>query len=239
MSTPAGWYPDPWSQSPLRYWDGADWTSHVSGPPPGAFDQGAARNSLSKVSVWLQRYLIVEPLIVLLSFASTVSTFSGIREYLRQVRDDVGTADQSLLQPSGFARVGQLFGFLTLAGTVLRIMWMAQAGKQAEARGRPLRRSAVLAAFGWIIPIVNFWWPYHAMRDVLGPDRSKTHRASLWWLAYLITTLGSIVALITAFFSTPVAWLMFVIVLAARCAQAALEYRMVGEAVGTTESSLF
>jgi hypothetical protein len=26
------WYPDPWGHAPLRWWDGARWTDHVSGP---------------------------------------------------------------------------------------------------------------------------------------------------------------------------------------------------------------
>ncbi len=29
-STPAGWYPDPWRAAELRYWDGAEWTGHVT-----------------------------------------------------------------------------------------------------------------------------------------------------------------------------------------------------------------
>jgi hypothetical protein len=29
------WYPDPWGQAPLRWWDGQAWTDHVSGPRAG------------------------------------------------------------------------------------------------------------------------------------------------------------------------------------------------------------
>ncbi|CAB4955156.1 unannotated protein [freshwater metagenome] len=29
-STPAGWYPDPWKQATLRYWDGTNWTSSTN-----------------------------------------------------------------------------------------------------------------------------------------------------------------------------------------------------------------
>lgn len=31
-STPAGWYPDPWGAAPQRWWDGTQWTAHVSQP---------------------------------------------------------------------------------------------------------------------------------------------------------------------------------------------------------------
>lgn len=32
----AGWYADPWHQAPLRWWDGREWTGHVSDPLPPA-----------------------------------------------------------------------------------------------------------------------------------------------------------------------------------------------------------
>ena len=28
--TPADWHPDPFGRHELRYWDGAQWTAHVS-----------------------------------------------------------------------------------------------------------------------------------------------------------------------------------------------------------------
>jgi uncharacterized protein len=31
-----GWYPDPYQAAPLRYWDGATWTQHVTHPAPFA-----------------------------------------------------------------------------------------------------------------------------------------------------------------------------------------------------------
>jgi membrane protease YdiL (CAAX protease family) len=34
MQVPAGWYPDPWRQAPMRWWDGGLWTSFVA-PRPG------------------------------------------------------------------------------------------------------------------------------------------------------------------------------------------------------------
>lgn len=29
VTTPPGWYPDPWQQAPHRWWDGTTWTSHT------------------------------------------------------------------------------------------------------------------------------------------------------------------------------------------------------------------
>lgn len=31
---PPGWYPDPWGHAPMRWWDGYQWTWHLTGPQP-------------------------------------------------------------------------------------------------------------------------------------------------------------------------------------------------------------
>jgi protease PrsW len=33
VTTPAGWFPDPWHLAPWRWWDGRVWTSYLTGPP--------------------------------------------------------------------------------------------------------------------------------------------------------------------------------------------------------------
>jgi membrane protease YdiL (CAAX protease family) len=34
VSPPPGWYPDPWRQTPQRWWDGRAWTGYTGPPPP-------------------------------------------------------------------------------------------------------------------------------------------------------------------------------------------------------------
>lgn len=31
-TSPPGWYPDPWAQANQRYWDGTQWTGHITAP---------------------------------------------------------------------------------------------------------------------------------------------------------------------------------------------------------------
>ncbi len=33
----AGWYGDPWGQAAQRWWDGAQWTTHLQGPPSAQY----------------------------------------------------------------------------------------------------------------------------------------------------------------------------------------------------------
>jgi membrane protease YdiL (CAAX protease family) len=34
LPSPTGWFPDPWNDSGVRYWDGRSWTWHVAAPEP-------------------------------------------------------------------------------------------------------------------------------------------------------------------------------------------------------------
>jgi membrane protease YdiL (CAAX protease family) len=34
LPTPTGWFPDPWNESGVRYWDGRGWTGHAAMPVP-------------------------------------------------------------------------------------------------------------------------------------------------------------------------------------------------------------
>lgn len=50
MTVGAGWYADPWGQAPLRWWDGAQWTSWTHGPetatpPPVAQERPGTERS--------------------------------------------------------------------------------------------------------------------------------------------------------------------------------------------------
>jgi hypothetical protein len=61
---------------------------------------------------------------------------------------------------------------------------------------------------GFIIPIVNLWFPYQVARDLLPPGDPGRSTVKLWWGLYLGMGLAAIPALIAAFFSTTVAVLL-------------------------------
>jgi hypothetical protein len=234
-----GWHADPWGQAPLRYWDGSNWTGHVSGPPPPTPSDAENGNNLPSLSTWLQRYLIVEPIVTLGSVASSLAIAENFREFFRQFRDDAASADATLLQPTGLAALGQVLGVIAIIGTILRILWMIQAGKQAMARARTLRRSPVLGAFGWLIPIVNFWWPYQAMTDALGAGRANARGVKPWWALTVLAIAGAFATLVAGMFNTSTGWIVGIATVLARAGASAFEHRLVGEGRVSANDSVF
>jgi membrane protease YdiL (CAAX protease family) len=55
MGVPAGWYADPWSLAPLRWWDGTTWTGETASAQPRqaepTFDGRALPNALGGIAV--------------------------------------------------------------------------------------------------------------------------------------------------------------------------------------------
>jgi hypothetical protein len=83
------------------------------------------------------------------------------------------------------------------------IAWIYQAGKFAEARGWPAVRGRTLGAFSVLIPVVNLWWPYEAVRDSYPPGSSPSLLLK-WWVSYLVTPLFALPGLFLGLFGTPV-----------------------------------
>jgi len=71
------------------------------------------------------------------------------------------------------------FGLVTWAYIGLFVAWLYHAGRFADLHSWPAVRSRTLGAFSPLIPIVNLWWPYEAIRDCFPPGARP--RVTLWW----------------------------------------------------------
>ena len=79
-----------------------------------------------------------------------------------------------------------LFGLVSWAYQALFIAWLYQAGKYADLQRWPARRSRTLGAFSVLIPFLNLWWPYEAIRDLYLPG-ARPDVAIWWFVAQLVT----------------------------------------------------
>ena len=77
------------------------------------------------------------------------------------------------------------FGLFAVA--ILFVTWFYRARVNAEGNGWPQRLSPAWAVAGWIIPLVNFWFPFQIMADIWRaglPAEARGKRAILpgiWW----------------------------------------------------------
>ena len=115
-------------------------------------------------AVWL--YTVVQ----VASTAATVATLPALVRYVRQVFNGLGTMAAPPPQPPAlFHATGSFQLPLVVVSGAVFLVWQYRAATTARALGYPARRSPALGAWSWVIPVLNLWSPYQAMRDLLPP----------------------------------------------------------------------
>ncbi len=138
--------------------------------------------------VW---YLLVIATEILLAWAE--------RSSFRQIFHDIRTqASTGVVQPQIQQTTTRLdlLSPVSLAVSapfyVLLLIWQYRAARTARLLWLPAARSAGLGVASWFIPVVNFWFPYQALRDCLPPDhpdRGVVGRLWAFFIAALVLTL--------------------------------------------------
>lgn len=212
----AAWYPDPAGTDALRWWDGRAWTDHLASPnPPGRVaipqtrggtpaEAEAVRvraNGLGRAAGAL--LLVAGPAraaqIVVTSIA--LHRVSGaFREMLDNPdrRVDLTTSTSPWL-----SLVSNLSTLVLLATGIVFILWLGNAGKHAWLRGLPLKRPAWLGAWSFVIPVVRFWFPYRAARDLFPAEHPGHALVARWWALWIAMTLLQTAAFLAALFAAP------------------------------------
>jgi len=86
---------------------------------------------------------------------------------------------------------------ITIFGlSILFVVWFYRARINAERHGYRQRRARGWAFWGWIVPIVNLWFPFQIMGDIWRaglPAELRGETAwlpALWWTCWLLSGLG-------------------------------------------------
>jgi hypothetical protein len=200
---PPGWYPDPWQAAPARWWDGEQWTAHVEDGPgdpetpegwlvgrsspsraqatssgkPHETDARAAVDREASVARWVRWVVLVPSVLALVSLSATA----------RSLRAALDSGDS----PDGIAGPGadgtQLTGLLALAATVGQMVWTYWAVSACRLLGGTPRRTPGLACAGWLIPVLNYWWPYQDVRALFAEGHRPTRHLHWWWALHVLT----------------------------------------------------
>ena len=214
---PAGWFPDPDAGGTRwRWWDGRQWA------PPGygyqtaydaawfAYAREARARTTHSTAKWLRWAMAANGVYFFVAVVGIAVAFH------RGVHYPTTNPDGSPHFDGTFFAVQLLaipLGFISWAFTGLFIAWLYHAGKFADLQPWPAVRSRTLGAFSVLIPFVNLWWPYEAIRD-LYPPGARPDVALHWWLTYLLVPIGAFVTVFVVTLNAPVAVTAVVVMVA-------------------------
>ena len=209
-----GWYPDPFAPYGVRWWDGTQWTAWTA---PGAAAFASAANPEDDVAAeeaiarWARIGLAVGAVISIAALlASAVLSHRMLRDLVHQIRVASNNADNPGTIPRLHVDVrGVLFfdglGLVQLGLQVLLMIWLYRAATFARRAGIPARRDPVWAWAGFLVPVVNFWFPYQVAADTTPGDSPARRLARRWWICWLAQAVVSVVLSVVSYFSVTAA----------------------------------
>jgi hypothetical protein len=189
-----GWYRDPWGKAAWRWWDGRAWTTWTApaGADPyiwsAAFRPNASEQRLLR---WAKAAVIAYPLTVLAGAITNYALSAQWRRYFHYVHVLVSNPG---LVPSGQRPPTpplwpSVFGPVQCAALIVFMVWIYRAASTAASLQYPARHSPALGAWSCVIPIVNIWFPYQAVRDCLPPGNPTRSLVLRVWLLLVLLTL--------------------------------------------------
>lgn len=209
------WYDDPWSPATLRWWDGAQWTAHVAARPHGWWPQGEPRPTAADIAqarAWGQRAsitVVVQALFVCgqFFFAATL-----VHQFLHDLFHQIDVQNRAFdADPNApisiHAHFGNLawiygLGLLNFVAEIFLMIWLWRSAKIARGLGLRQRRDPMWAFLGFIVPVVNLWFPLVVALDLFQAGDPERRHAGWWWGFYLGQGIVTVPLIVVSFAST-------------------------------------
>jgi hypothetical protein len=165
------------------------------------------RESLADAARRTLPALLVGGISYLLAMVTTVIILNDV---VSQTRSGLLDADAEQVELGSAASTANALSYLAqlgiLAAGVVYLVWFYKACRFSEHLGQPGRRSTNWAVASWIIPIINFWFPYQAMKDLVPGRDDLLPLLRRWWGLWIATNLSSVAIVLGAAVHASVAW---------------------------------
>ncbi len=259
---PPGWYADPSGQAAWRWWNGTQWTEHASSPagpppvPPGTPGAYRSYNSAElntpfdprvhpvfsgqqKIATWSSRAFHASPLVAMIGIAQSWAFGAGTRNYLHsvQAQSQTGIIGSSSSTPVAYTLLapGVLATFVFV--WIALGLWQYRCARTAVLLRLPATWSPAMGVGAWFIPVVNLWFPYQAVRDLLPPGDPQRALVLQWWLSWVGLGTASALTSMLAFAGSSAAIVLTIITLVLAIGFGVLGARLV-DVVRTTHLRL-
>ena len=90
---------------------------------------------------------------------------------------------------------------IAIAGLIVALVWQRRAADGGARPRLPERRSPAWGVGSWFVPVVNYWFPYMALRDCLPPGHPHRPLVLQWWIAFAVGGTLGFGAFVAGFFS--------------------------------------
>jgi hypothetical protein len=181
----------------VRYWDGLTWTPHAQATQPGL---PALRVDPRSVREWARRAPIAFWLLAACSAISAVATPYVFGRAFEDAldRNEPATINFGVGFGFGSSVALNLISLASLGATIALMVWGHHITATARALGLRTSHSPGWAAAGWLVPIINLWFPYQTVRDAFVPGHPARNMAGYWWGLHISTGILSFVGVLFA-----------------------------------------
>jgi cobalamin synthase len=213
-----GWYDDPANPGRPRWWDGQRWAPSTA-PPPGpgwspaqstlrqnqpldldiAQEQRSGRRARWMVILGLVGYG-ARGIVTALVLHSSIS-------YLRDVFDAANSGRRVPVQPAPTGDLvylnllSNLMAIVSLAAGIAFLVWFYRSVINARALGLTQRLSPTWAILGFILPVIQWWFPWWSAKDLFPEGHEGRRLVTRWWLCWLGGQLVLLAAILVNFVS--------------------------------------
>jgi hypothetical protein len=165
-----------------------------------AASRESSKRMRGKAIVGLRAWAVLQTFDLAVGAASIHRDWESFQKTLSQIRANSSTPPVTPTTFSGLPLVVDSAGFLVVLAGLAFLIWQHSTAEVARELGYPAKRSPALGVGSWFIPVVNFWFPYQSLRDLLPPGHPARSRALTAWLLYiaglLLTLVGYVIAII-------------------------------------------